>query len=101
MNTGLTSKEQREIQDVFSRYHDIEKVLIYGSRAMGNYKPSSDIDLTLIGENITLDLLFKIEMDLDNLLLPYKFDISVYHRISDPDFLEHIDRVGVPFYLKK
>ena len=101
MNTGLTSKEQRDIQDVFSRYHDIEKVLMYGSRAKGNYKPSSDIDLTLIGENITLDLLFKIEMDLDNLLLPYKFDISVYHSISDPDFLEHIDRVGKPVYLKK
>ena len=61
---------------------------------MGNFKPASDIDLKIKGENIDLSLLTEIEFDLDDLMLPYKFDISLYNRITNPDFLDHIKRVG-------
>lgn len=99
-NIGLTIKEINKIKSVFSKYSEIEKVLLYGSRAMGNYKPASDIDLSLIGNEIDLNLQTKIAFDLEDLMLPYKFDISVYDKISNPDFLDHIDRVGVEFYQK-
>ena len=69
-NSGLTQKEINGIRAVFSKYKPIEEVLIYGSRAMGNFKPASDIDLTLKGENIDLSLLAEIEFDLDDLMLP-------------------------------
>lgn len=95
---GLTKEEIEQIKKVFSTYPQIEKVLIYGSRAKGNYKPSSDIDLTLIGKNIDLSLLTEIELDLDDLLLPYKIDISIYDKITNPDFIDHINRVGIEFY---
>jgi len=97
----LTKKQISSIKAVFSGYQEIEEVLIYGSRAMGNYKPASDIDLTLKGEGIDMSLQTKIEFDLDDLMLPYKFDISVYDKITNPDFLDHIKRVGKKFYKRK
>lgn len=97
-NSGLTKEDVDKIKAVFSKYPQIEKVLIYGSRAMGNYKPASDIDLTLIGRNIDLSLKLKIEFELDDLMLPYKFDISIFDKITNPEFIDHINRVGMEFY---
>lgn len=97
-NSGLTKEDVDKIKAVFSKYPQIEKVLIYGSRAMGNYKPASDIDLTLIGRNIDLSLKLKIEFELDDLMLPYKFDISIFDKITNPEFIDHINRVGREFY---
>jgi type I restriction enzyme S subunit len=73
---------------------------LYGSRAKGNYRPNSDIDLTLKCKNVDLSTLFKIETDLDDLLLPYKIDLSIFHKIENQDLIEHINRVGVVFYEK-
>lgn len=97
-NSGLTKNEIERIRNVFSKYIQVEQVLIYGSRAMGTFKPSSDIDLTLIGKHIDLSTLLKIEFDLDDLMLPYKFDVSIYDKITNPDFVDHINRVGKEFY---
>lgn len=96
--SGLTKEEIAGIQAVFSKYQQVEKVLIYGSRAKGNFKPASDIDLVLTGNNIDLSLQTKIEFDLDDLMLPYKFDISIYDKITNPEFLDHINRVGKVIY---
>src|SRR5690606_18821108 len=100
-NSGLTKEEITSIRAVFSKYQQVEEVLIYGSRAMGNFKPASDIDLTLIGKDIDLSLQTKIEFDLDDLMLPYKFDISIYDKITNPEFLDHINRVGKEIYKRK
>jgi predicted nucleotidyltransferase len=100
-NSGLTKDEILNIQSVFSNFTQIEEVLIYGSRAMGNFKPASDIDITLKGNEIDLSLLNQIEFDLDDLLLPYKFDVSIYRKINNPEFLEHINRVGEKLYDRK
>ena len=86
---------------VFSKFKSIEEVVIFGLRAMGNFKPASDIDFTLKGENSDLSVLTEIEFDLDDLMLPYKFDISIYYRITNPDFLNHINRVGKEIYTRK
>ncbi len=99
-NTGLDKEDIILINKVFSNFKEIEKVLLYGSRSKGNYKPSSDIDLTLLGANLNLDLLQELEFELDDLLLPYKFDISIYDKIENPEFLKHIDSVGKVFYSK-
>lgn len=45
-------------------------------------------------------MVFKILEDIDDLLLPYTIDLSIFHDISDPDVIEHIERVGVTFYEK-
>jgi predicted nucleotidyltransferase len=73
-------------------------VVIYGSRAKGTFKPASDIDLTLLGEKLNLTIQYKIENDLDDLMLPYLFDISIFNQISNTDLVEHINRVGIVFF---
>lgn len=101
MKYGLKENDINKIKTVFEKYHEIEKIILYGSRAKGNFRPNSDIDLTCIGENLTLKLLNKITWDLDDLLLPYTFDISNYQHIKQDDLLEHIGRIGIVFYQKK
>ncbi|MFT7035208.1 MAG: putative nucleotidyltransferase [Cyclobacteriaceae bacterium] len=100
MKFGLTNSVLNKVGNVFLEYSDIEEVVIYGSRAKGDFLNGSDIDLTLKGKNITMDHLFKIDTQLDDLILPYNFDLSIYHQISDTDLIEHIDRVGIMFYQK-
>jgi predicted nucleotidyltransferase len=95
---GLTDKTIGQIQAVFSRYPEVDRATLYGSRAKGNFKPGSDIDLTLHGSALSLTTLHKIESDLDDLLLPYKIDLSRFEKITDPDVIDHIRRVGVIFY---
>ncbi len=101
MEFGLSAENIDKIRNVFAEYPEVEKVIIYGSRAKGNYRHNSDIDLTLIGEQLNLDIQFRIDESLDNLLLPYTIDLSVFSQISNPDLVEHIQRVGVVFYQNK
>jgi predicted nucleotidyltransferase len=95
---GLSRQVVQKISQVFERYQNIEKVLIYGSRALGTYKPGSDIDLVIFSKTMSLTELLKIEMELDDLLLPYSIDISIYRDIEDSGMLDHISRVGQIFY---
>lgn len=52
----------------------------------------------LVGESLTLSDLFKIETELDDLLLLYKIDLSVYHKIENQELIRHIDRIGLVFF---
>jgi len=95
---GLKKETIQKINQIFAKYQEVEKVLLYGSRAKGNHKTGSDIDLTLIGKNINLKLLNKISLDLDDLLLAYKIDLSLHDQINNYDLLDHISRVKKIFY---
>lgn len=95
---GLLTDDLYKIEEVFKQFPQIQEVRIYGSRAKGNYRPGSDIDLTLIGDNLDLQLLNQLSSRLDDLLLPYLFDISVYQKIENADLVEHIKRFGKSFY---
>ena len=94
---GLNEKTIQSLKKIFLKYPQIEKVILYGSRAKGNYKPGSDIDLTLLGPTIDLTTLLKIENEIDDLMLAYKVDLSIHHQIDNTNLLEHIQRVGVEF----
>ncbi len=97
---GLSNNHINLINSVFAKYDCINKVVVYGSRAKGNYRAGSDIDLSLFGDNIYLDVLQKIENELDDLLLPYNIDLSIFNKIENNDLIEHIKRVGIVFYEK-
>jgi predicted nucleotidyltransferase len=98
---GLTTKQIDQIQAVFKKHSIIDKVVLYGSRAKGNYRDGSDIDLTLFGHAINISTLHALENELDDLLLPYSIDLSVFDKIENEDLIQHIDRIGVVFYEKK
>lgn len=92
---GLADNIIDKINTVLSSHPEIEQAVVYGSRARGNHKPGSDIDISLKGNQLTLEILNQIEREIDDLLLPYSFDLSIYHQIDNLELLEHIDRVGV------
>jgi len=101
MKYGLPQSAVEKICAVLSHYSQVEKAILYGSRAKGNFKNGSDIDLTLRGgADLSLNVIYKILDDLDELLLPYTIDLSIFNDIGDPDVIEHIQRVGVTFYDK-
>lgn len=97
---GLKDETIVNIQNVFSSFPEVERAILYGSRAKGNFKHSSDIDITIVGSDMNLTILNQIEWKLDDLLLPYTFDISIFHQIKNVDLIEHIERIGLLFYEK-
>jgi len=101
MRYGLNEEAVKAIQDVFRSHPAIQEVLLYGSRAKGNFKPGSDIDLTLVGDGIQTRELAKVEQELDDLLLPYTFGISLFRCLTHPGLVDHIRRVGVTFYRRE
>ena len=94
---GLKESTIAKIIAVFAKYPKIHKVILYGSRAKGNYRNGSDIDLTVTGEIKYTDLA-KIEDEIDDLFLPYTFDFFVFSDIDNQELIEHINRVGIVFY---
>ncbi|SDB56981.1 Predicted nucleotidyltransferase [Desulfonatronum thiosulfatophilum] len=94
---GLQRSTVQQINNILARHPKVRKAMLYGSRAKGTQKTGSDIDLTLIGD-LDLKELYLIMDELDDLLLPYSIDLSLYHDIDDPDVVEHIQRVGKVFY---
>lgn len=98
MKHGLPDQTVETIGSVFVTFPEVERAVLYGSRAKGNYKPGSDIDLTLFGANLTQSLCATIADALDDLLLPYSIDLSVFAELQHPELQAHIERVGVVFY---
>lgn len=97
-NCGLSSEIQNKINSIFKKHAKIEKVILYGSRALGNYKNGSDIDLSIYASLLNLKDLLQIQNEIDDLLLPYKVDLSLIHLIDNHQLIDHIKRVGLVFY---
>ena len=96
--SGLSDKETTQICDVFRKFSDVEQAVIFGSRAMGNFKIGSDIDLVLKG-NLHPKTLTLIKTALEEeSYLPYFFDIIVYDQIENPALKHHVDIYGRIFY---
>lgn len=98
MRFGLPEEAIEEIQAALALYPEVEKAILYGSRATGTFKPGSDIELTLVGEKLTHNHLLGIMSDLDDLLLPWMIDLSLLAAIDRPGLRDHIDRVGQTLY---
>lgn len=95
---GLKKSDIRKIVAIMKDNEAVEEVLIFGSRAKGNYKNGSDVDLALKGKldfTITSHIGFLLNEETD---MPYKFDVIDYLSIQNKELTDHIDRVGVILY---
>lgn len=101
MPYGLKDIELAKLNEVFAANERIERVVLYGSRAKGNYKPFSDVDITLEGDELTHTDLSRLSLAIDDLLLPYQFDISIFHTLNNEALIDHIRRMGITIYEKK
>jgi uncharacterized protein len=100
MPFGLNENIIEKVIYILSSFPQVDEAVIYGSRAKGNYKPNSDIDITLKGSDLSIAELNKISLMIDDLLYPNKFDLSIYSHINNPELLKHIERIGETFYKK-
>ncbi|MDE0682850.1 MAG: nucleotidyltransferase domain-containing protein [Candidatus Poribacteria bacterium] len=101
MQYGLSARTLQKIRDVLVRYPQVEEAVLYGSRARGDYKNGSDIDLTLRGNvELTHTILSQIANDLDDQLLPYSVDLSIFKNIRNSEMIEQVEQVGVALYKK-
>jgi predicted nucleotidyltransferase len=98
MSHGLSDSTVEGIRKVLALHPEVEKAVLYGSRAKGTHRPGSDIDLTLLGSRLDHTLLTRIENELDDLLLPYRIDLSLFETLTHPELLDHIRRVGITFH---
>ncbi|HHY78679.1 MAG TPA: nucleotidyltransferase domain-containing protein [Clostridiales bacterium] len=99
MSFGLSEADIEYIVGVIAKYKEIKKAVIFGSRAKGNYKAGSDIDIAIYGEDITIDTISSLHSLLeDESPLPYLFDIVDYTHLVHKELKEHIDRVGIVIY---
>lgn len=98
MSHGLSDETVDKLRAVLKAFPTVNKAVLYGSRAKGNFKPGSDIDLTLYGENLSHDDLTRISTALDDLLLPYTIDLSIFAHLENKELTQHINRVGVVLY---
>jgi predicted nucleotidyltransferase len=98
MKYGLDESVIQQINKLLRMFTGIEKAILYGSRAKGNYKNGSDIDISLVGDNLNLQDVTQIYVEFDKLNLPYSADISIFSDISNPNLVDHINRVGIIMY---
>ena len=97
---GLSSRAMDLLRGAFAAESRINTALIYGSRAKGNYRPGSDIDIALDAPQMTYSDCLRLATTLDDLMLPWRIDLSVLHQIDNPALLEHIARVGKPLWTR-
>lgn len=96
---GLLETDLEIIVQTLSQYSKVEQAYIFGSRAKGNYKNGSDVDIAIKGADLDFDTVSQISFLLnEETSMPYHFDIVNYHSIQEPALLDHIDRVGIEFY---
>ncbi len=97
-NDGLRSADREKIFTVLRQFSGVERAYLFGSRAMGNFKPYSDIDLALVGQ-LSDQQLAAISGDLEELPLPYKFDVIDLRKVELVALREHVAKHGREFYI--
>ena len=99
MNYGLTDEDLKRMKAALKKVEEIDKAIIFGSRALGTFEKGSDVDIALKGKNLTSNIVSQLHYELEEeSTLPYFFDIIDYGGIKEPELIEHIDRYGKIFY---
>ena len=102
MEFGLRNEDLEYIKNKIKKFSEIEKAVIFGSRAKGNYQKASDIDIAIFGDVITLDTIAKLHSDLEELSpMPYMFDIVSFNDIDNYALKDHIIRVGKTIFERR
>lgn len=94
----IEDKLKNELQTIFLKYKEIEKVLLFGSRGREDNKYNSDVDLCLFGENITHLIQAKVFMDIEEINTPLSFDILNFNELTKKELIDNIINEGVEIY---
>ncbi len=95
---GLSDQLFSQVTAVLSKHSEVERAVLFGSRAKGTHRPGSDIDLALTGPRLDWRAVGSLYDELDDLLLPYRFSLIIFDANTDPDVAAHVARVGIPVF---
>ena len=98
---GLSPRALGLLRGLFAAYPEVRRAIVYGSRAKGNYRNGSDIDITLDAPSMDSARFSHLCIAADDLMLPWMMDLSLLYQITNPALLEHIQRVGKPLWLRR
>ena len=98
MRFGLSQQDIERLQGTLASIPEIETAIVFGSRAKGDAERGSDIDLALQGKDVSEKTVLTLLNALEELPLPYFYDVVVYHDIQNQALIEHINRVGGILY---
>lgn len=101
MKYGIDKYVIQSVIEVFKKNEAVDRAILFGSRAMGNYHSGSDIDIAVMGKNFSFDDYLTILSELNQLDSLYTIDLIRYESIDNSDLREHIKRVGIVLYQKK
>lgn len=91
---GLNANEQRDLLAALAFNKHVQKAIVFGSRAKGNFKAGSDVDVCLFGPQLTIQDVVQLGIALEENHWMRKFDFVIYPQITNPDLIAHIERVG-------
>ncbi|MBY5951378.1 nucleotidyltransferase domain-containing protein [Algoriphagus marincola] len=99
---GLLESDMVSILEIIRNQELVEEAILFGSRAKGNYRKGSDVDIALKGNKLNFETVSQISYLLnEETNMPYLFDLVSYHQIQEPELIKHIDRVGIPIFHRK
>jgi predicted nucleotidyltransferase len=98
MTDGLKDKHRKAIIDILSANKRVERVVLFGSRAMGTFTVTSDVDIALFGDKLTLTDQAKLVEALDELSVPQQIDMLLHKSTKNKKLLKHIQQHGVEWY---
>lgn len=98
MPYGLEQEDLTEIVKIFASNSKVDRVVLFGSRAKGSHNVGSDIDISILGKELTTNDIIDLKVQIDEISLPYKVDLVIYEKIVEPMLKDHIDRVGINIY---
>lgn len=101
MNDGLKDAHRQIVIDILSTNPRVGRVVLFGSRATGTFTSSSDVDLALFGNALTLDDQAKLAERINDSSMPQQVDLLLHHRIKNRKLLDHIKRHGVEWFCRR
>lgn len=97
-NTGISENVMSEIKSVISNFPEVEKAVLFGSRAKGNFYEGSDVDIAVFGVNLNFEQTLDLSIELDTLGLLQAIDLVHFEKIKEAELKSHIERVGIKIY---
>ena len=98
---GLMESDIRDIVGILQKNDKVQQAILFGSRAKGCFHNGSDVDIALLGTGLKLNDILDISIEIEELMLLYKFDLIIYDRIKERALLQHINRVGISLFERK